>query len=118
MDAMNKRAQLREVRLPTVDIDQQTSADGTVLLRSLLPLRDFDANIVRSFLKVCSEQPTKTIYAHIGTVGVELVVSPGSAVRSHTAPKGLDIELETRFTVVLPGNPSPFRPRGPQPAAV
>ena len=63
MDAMNKRAQLREVRLPTVDIDQQTSADGTVLLRSLLPLRDFDANIVRSFLKVCSEQPTKTIYA-------------------------------------------------------
>jgi feruloyl-CoA synthase len=56
-------APFREAKLMPVDLEVERRADGTILMRSRVPLRPYDANLARALLARCAQQGDKPALA-------------------------------------------------------
>ena len=56
-------APFREAKLMPVDLEVERRADGTILMRSRVPLRAYDANLARALLARCAERGDKPALA-------------------------------------------------------
>ncbi len=52
----------REVELLQPDMDKTLLPDGTIILKSVVPLQEFDSNIIRTFLACAEQHPDKSAY--------------------------------------------------------